>query len=147
MNSEPLSESRPWRGKGRASAISATAARTPVCPRPLPRAGLDPGALDIGEIEGVDELAVGRVPGVRDQIRLGEAGRGDIPPIGLEGDVVFEQRPGLGAAIEAAAEVGLPGSKTPVHGPRADREELLLHRRGGWRTAPWPRGATGAASP
>jgi len=50
-------------------------------------------------------IAVGGVAGVTDEIDLGEAWRGNVPAIGLQGDVVLEQGPGLGAAVEAFLEL------------------------------------------
>ncbi len=94
------------------------------------RAGFDPGGVDIGEVEGMDELAVGRIAGVGHQVRLGKAGRGDVPAIGLDGDVVLEQRAGLGAAIEAALQPGLLRLEATVERPGADGADLAFHRGG-----------------
>jgi len=43
---------------------------------------------------------------VGDQIDFGKAWGLDIPGIGFDGDMVFEQRAGLGAAVEAVLELG-----------------------------------------
>jgi hypothetical protein len=59
--------------------------------------GLDPASMDIGEIEGLQKLAVGPIAGMGDEVDLGEAGRGDVPVLRADGDVVFEQGAGLRA--------------------------------------------------
>ena len=50
----------------------------------------------------------------------------DIPEVGLDGNVVFEQSAGFGAPVEALFQLALFGLKSSVHGSGADREELLL---------------------
>ena len=77
----------------------------------------------------MDELAVGRVARVRDQVDLREAWRGDVPAIGFDGDVVLQERARLGAAIEAPSELSLVRLKAPVHLPGAEGEELCFERR------------------
>jgi len=89
-------------------------------------AAFGPGAVDVGQIEGMSELAVGAVAGVGDQVDLGEAGLGDIPVIGFDRDVVLEQRAGLGAAVEAAAQHPLAGLEPAVDLARADGAQLTL---------------------
>lgn len=87
MNSEPLSASSPRRGKGRSSAISSTAARTPICPRPsTARVSTQMHWMLVRLREWMNSPSAA-FPEVRDQVRL-EAGRG--------------------AAIEAAADPDLP---------------------------------------
>ena len=57
--------------------------------------------MDVGDIERVNELARSRVAGVRDQIGFGKARGFDIPGVGFDGDVVFEQSAGFGASVES----------------------------------------------
>lgn len=49
----------------------------------------------------MDELAPLGVARVRDQVGFGEARSTDIPGIGFDRDVVFEQGAGFGAPVEA----------------------------------------------
>jgi hypothetical protein len=99
--------------------------------RVVPRTArvFSPGGGDVGEVEGVAELAVGTTPGVGDQIDFCEAGVGDVPAVGLDGDGVFEQGTGLGASVEATAARGLARLETTVDGAGADLEELAFEGR------------------
>lgn len=49
-----------------------------------------PGGVDVGHVEGVEEFPAGTVAGVRDQIDFGEAGGGEVPAVGLDGNVMLE---------------------------------------------------------
>src|SRR2546429_660897 len=64
------------------------------------RRRLDPGGVDIGEVQRMHELAVPEATAMGDEVNLGEAGGGDIPPVGLHGDGMLEYAAGLGAAVE-----------------------------------------------
>jgi hypothetical protein len=105
------------------------------------RTTFHPGGVNVGDIERVNELSGRRVAGVGDQIGFGKAWSFDIPGIGLDGDVVFEQSAGFGAPVEALFQLALFGPESPVHGSGTDREKLL------WASAEIPkrlmaRGAT-----
>ncbi len=77
-------------------------------------------------LEGLDELPVGGVAGVGDQIHLHEAWGGGLPALGLDGDVMFEQRARLRPTVEAALELLLPRSEAAVDGAGTDRQQLPL---------------------
>lgn len=57
--------------------------------------------MDVGDIERVNELARSRVSRVRDQIGFGKAWDFDVPGVGFDGDMVFEQCAGFGAPVES----------------------------------------------
>src|SRR2546426_5758769 len=100
---------------------------------------LHPRRVDVGDVEGMHELAIGGVAGMTDEIDLREARRGDVPAIGLQGDVVLEQGPGLGAAVEALLELPLVRCQAAIDLAGADREEVALDDAGEMQAAPGPR--------
>jgi len=73
------------------------------------RSGFHPGRVNVGNVERVNELARGRVSRVRDQIGFGKAWGFDIPGVGFDGDMVFEQGTGFGATVESFFELALLG--------------------------------------
>ena len=56
-----------------------------------------------------------------DQIDFGKAWGFDIPGVGFDGDVVFEQGAGLGAAVKPPLELGFPGFESAVDLPSSIR--------------------------
>ena len=58
---------------------------------------------------------------MRDQIDFGKAWGLDIPGVGFDGDMVFEQGAGLGAAVEAPFELGFSHFESAVDLTRRDR--------------------------
>jgi hypothetical protein len=98
-----------------------------------------PGGLDVDDVQGVGELASGRGAAMGDEIELGEAGDGDIPVIGLQGNVVLEEGAGLGAAVAPGLEVALVRRQAPIDLPGTDPAELGLGRGGEVEMAPRPR--------
>ncbi len=121
MNSEPLSESSPCSVKGSADRIASSAVRTPSWLLPSTARVSHPGGVNFRQIEGLDELPVGGVAGVGDQICLHEARGGDLPTIGLDRDVMFEQGTRLGPAVQAALELVLAGLQAAVDGGGTDQ--------------------------
>ena len=85
-----------------------------------------PGGMNVGDIEGVKELPRTRVAGVRDQIGFGKAWGFDIPGVGFDGDVMFEQSAGFGTSVESLFELAFFALESPVDSGGADREHLLL---------------------
>jgi len=67
---------------------------------------------------------------VRDQIGFGKASRSDVPGVGFDGDMVFEQCSGFGASVEAPLELGFPGFESAVDLACRDREQLLFDGQG-----------------
>lgn len=63
------------------------------------------------------ELTVGAIALGGPQIDLAEAGDRDVPAIGLERDVVLQQRPGLGPAILAPPDRAFV--RRPIRDPSA----------------------------
>ena len=57
---------------------------------------------------------------MRDQIDFGKAWGLDIPGIGFDGDVVFEQCTGLGAAVQTPLELGFSHFESAVDLARRD---------------------------
>ena len=82
-------------------------------------ARLDPGGVDIGEIERVQAVALAHGPAVRDQLDLDETGDGDLPAIDFERDVVLEQGAGFGTAIEVALQGLAAVVEDAIHGAGA----------------------------
>jgi hypothetical protein len=103
------------------------------------RGGLDPGGVDIGEVERVHELAVPETAAVGDQINLGEARRGDIPAVGLERDVVLEQRAGLRAPIQPLAQLLPVRPEATIHlaGTNGPQLPLDVGAQAQPATCPW----------
>ena len=58
------------------------------------------------------------------QVHLGEAGLGHIPVIGLDRNVVLQQRAGLGTPIQSSTNRTLVGRQQAVHLARADGAHL-----------------------
>jgi hypothetical protein len=75
--------------------------------------------VDVGEIQRVQELAIGPIARMRDQVDLGEARGLDVPAVRLQRNVMFEQRAGAGPAVLALAQLLLERLQYPVHLPRA----------------------------
>ena len=86
----------------------------------------------------MDELPVRRVAGVADQVDLGEAGRRDGPGVGLNGNVVLQERARLGPPIEPLLELARGGRKSAIDLPRTDGQQLLLNPPGQAQAAPRP---------
>jgi len=92
--------------------------------------GLHPGGKDVGEVERVEELALGGGPGVAHQVYLHRAGALHIPVVGLDGNLVPQQCAWFGASVEAAFEGAFVGLQGSVEGAGADGEHLPLQVRG-----------------
>ena len=88
--------------------------------------GFGPGCLNIGKVERVEELSLGTLSRMGDQVRLGKVGGGHIPVFCFYRDVMFEQRPRSSATVEFLFEVEFVGFESVVDGSRADGEQLLL---------------------
>lgn len=82
--------------------------------------------MNIGDIERVNELARSRVSRMRDQIGFGKAWGCDLPGVGFDGNMMFEQRAGFGASVESLLELALFGLESAVDGSGTDRDKLLL---------------------
>lgn len=100
-----------------------------VLPPAQDRPRLHPGGVDVREVQGVRELPVARVAAVGHQVDLGEAGDGDVPPIGSQRNVLLQERPRLRAPV-APGLAGPPGGRQPsVHLAGTQAEQLRLDRR------------------
>src|SRR5688572_12949287 len=75
----------------------------------------------------MDELARLGVARVRDQVGFGKAWGLDVPGIGFDGDVMFEQGSGLGASVEAPLELVFFRLQSAVDLARRDRAQLLFY--------------------
>lgn len=110
MNSEPLSESMPSRGKGSACLMASNpdlSGADAVLAFAQEGSALHPGRMDIGHIPRVDKLALRRVSRVRNQIDLHIAGRTNIPGIGFDRDLVLKQCTRFGTAIDSFLQLAL----------------------------------------
>ena len=92
------------------------------------RPGLHPGRVDVGDVQGVRELPVARVATVRDEVDLGEARGGDVPPVGPQRDVVLQEPPRLGPAVPPGLPRPPVRGEAPIHLPGAQPEQLRLER-------------------
>ena len=128
MNSEPLSESMALSAKGRAARMSSSAAWTRACPLPEHRSRLHPRRVNVGQIQRVQELAHRAVPRVRDQIDLRRARPLHIPMIGLDRDLVLEERARLRSAVDAPSHPTLARRQASIHLTRADLLKLAFSR-------------------
>ena len=85
--------------------------------------------MKVGEVQPVRELSLPAVAGMRDQVDLGQPGRGHIPTVGFHRKVLLPQRARLGAPVAAPFALVLLRPPPPVDLPRADAQQLLLRFR------------------
>jgi len=90
------------------------------------RSSLHPPGGDVGAVEGVSVLPVSGVATVSDEVGLRGPRAGDVPPLRLDGDLVFEQGAGLGAAVEAAPQPLAVGLEQAVDDAGADGAQPVL---------------------
>jgi len=102
---------------------------------PQHRTSLYPGSVDVGEIKGLEEIPVGGVAGVSDQIDLGKTGDSHLPAVGLDGDLMFEQRARLGPTVEPTLELALPRLQATIDGSRTDGKQLVFDLGGNRKAA------------
>src|SRR5215469_11424933 len=89
-----------------------------------PRFG--PARVNVGQVQGVSKLSVGRIARMRNQINLAESWRFYIPAIGLYRNVVLQQYSGFGAPINFPLLLPFAALQAPVHLPRAHGQQFLL---------------------
>ena len=91
------------------------------------RAVFRPAAINVSEGEAPDKVAGQRITTMGDGISLKEARPGNIPGVGFNGDLVFEQCSGFGAA-ESFGFIGNPnGPEGTVNGRGADSEQFCFY--------------------
>jgi hypothetical protein len=95
---------------------------------PQDRPGLPPGRVDVGDVERMRELAVGPIATMGDKVELGEPGEGHVPVIRLQGNVVLEQGPGLGAPVAPRLKGPFDRRQAPIDLARADGPQLSADR-------------------
>ena len=103
--------------------------------------GRDPGRVHVGEVQRMDEFAVGAIAGMRHEVDFGKARRRRRPALGPDRDGMFQQRPRLRAAVDPCAALPFVRRQAPVHLPRTDLAQGRLGR--GRQTQP----ATGPRQP
>src|SRR6266446_9190946 len=86
--------------------------------------------MDVGQVQGMGEFSLPRIPRMRHQVDLAEPGRCHIPTIGLHRDVMLQQRAGLGAPVNTPFALALLRLQSPVDLPCTDAQQLFLHLRG-----------------
>ena len=106
---------------------------------PQDGAGFHPRRVDVGQVERVQKVAVGAVPGVTDQVDLREARLGHVPVIGLDRNVVFQQRPRFRPAVLAPPDPAFVGGEHAIDLPRADRPHCGFDRGRQREALPRPR--------
>ena len=129
MNSEPLSESMPWSRKGSVCRIASSACCTACWPRPrTARVSTQVVWMSVRFRECANSPSPD-VAAVRHQIDLGEAGDGDVPPIGPERNVMLQERPRLRAPVPPRPAGAPVGRQPSVHLAGTQAEQLRLDRR------------------
>ena len=72
---------------------------------------LDPGGVDVGEVQRMTAVSGGRAAGMRDQIDFGEAGLANVPVVGLDGNVMLQQGARFGPTVDPFFELALFGAE------------------------------------
>ena len=103
------------------------------------RARFGPGGVNVGQVQRVAELTRSGIARVGDQINFGEAGRLDIPAVGPQRNVMFEQGAGLGAPIETTPLGPFVSCQAIIHAARADGEQLPFQFGAEAEASPDPR--------
>ena len=129
MNSDPIVRIDAAQGKGQGLADRLQSAPYRLLALAQHGLGLGPARVDVGQIERVAEIARSRVARMRHQVDLGEARHLDVPMIRLERDVMLQQAPRLGAAVEPAPPLPLLPAQAIIDAARADAEQLPLRLR------------------
>jgi len=91
-----------------------------------------PGRVDVGQVQRVHELAVGAIAGMRDQVDLGEAGDLDVPAVGLQRNLVLQERPRLRPAVLPFPQLLFERPQGAIHlawtHPPQSRGDVVRHR-------------------
>src|SRR5947209_7782186 len=90
---------------------------------------LGPAAVNVGEVQRMGKFALPRIPGMRDQVDLGETRSLHIPTIGLHRNVVLQQSARLGAPVDTSFPLALLRLQPAVDLPGTDAQQLFLHFR------------------
>ena len=99
----------------------------PIGTTPPDGAVFGPTGEDVGERQTVDEIAGHGVAAVGHRVGLEEAGTGDVPMPGLDGDLILQQ----GSWFGGAAALGVLGSERleqAIQGGGTGRQELVFDR-------------------
>lgn len=67
---------------------------------PQQSACLRPASVDVSQVQGMDEFSLPGIPAMGYQVDLAEPGRGHVPTVGLDRDVVLQQTARLGAPLD-----------------------------------------------
>src|SRR5262245_43750918 len=67
-----------------------------------------------------------------DQVHFQEAWTVNVPMVGLDGDLMFQEAAGFGVAVKAFFQAVLSGLKAIIQGSSADALKLPLLRRAEW---------------
>ena len=98
-----------------------------------------PCGMDVRDIQGEDRLGFRSFAGVRHQVDLGEPWDRDVPSIRLDGNLVLQEGPRLGAAVHPVPELRLLRLQTAIDLARADLQELALRGPAQGKALPEPR--------
>src|SRR2546430_2256866 len=85
--------------------------------------------MDVGQVQGMGEFSLPRIPGMRHQVDLAEPWRSHIPTIGLHRDMMLQQSAGLGAPVNTPFPLALLRLQSPVDLPCTDAQQLFLYLR------------------
>src|SRR5215471_10512127 len=130
MNSVPLSESIPSSLKGRLCSMSCMASRTPIWPLPITALASTQVEKMSVRLSECTNSPFSELPEWETRSVSVKPASGDVPGVGFDGDVVFEQCAGFGASVEAPLELGFPGFESAIDLARRDREQLLFDGQG-----------------
>lgn len=83
---------------------------------------------DVGQIQRMDEVAVGLAPRMRDQAHLSEP-RLHVPVLGFDGNLMLQQSPRLRPAVEALLSLPLVVLQSSINLPSTDLQDLRLDLR------------------
>ena len=86
-----------------------------------------PSGVDIGKGQAPDEVAGQRVAAVGNGIGLHEAGLGDIPVVGADGNLIAQQAARFGGTEAPGASLGTGWGQQSVNSGGTDRQQLVFN--------------------
>ena len=90
------------------------------------RTGLDPGRVNVGEVQRMAAVSRSAAARMRDQIDFGETRLPNVPAIGLDGNVMLQQGARFGPTVDPFFELVLLGAEPVVDGAGTETEQLLF---------------------
>ena len=139
MNSEPLSESMPRSSNGSRWRICSSASTTKVWLLPITaRVSVHAVWMSVSVSEWMNSPSA-RSPECDTRSISVKPGSSHVPALGLDRDLVLEQRPRLGLPVEPSLRPHLVGLEPTIDLPSADPQQLALEPRRDRQTLLQPR--------